>query len=53
MLPASVSEVQIGRTDMVERRVTAPLVVEAFDVIEELHRGLATALEVLAENNCP
>ena len=38
-----------GRTDLAERRVAPPLVIEHFDVVEQLHLGLAVAVEVLAE----
>jgi hypothetical protein len=32
-----------GRTDLTERRVPTPLVIEHFDVVEQLHLGFAAA----------
>jgi hypothetical protein len=37
------SSLEGGRTDLTEGRVPAPSVIEHFDVIEQLHLGLAAA----------
>jgi len=46
---SGLSSFEGGRTDLAERRVTASLVVEHFDVVEQCHLGFAAALEMLAE----
>ena len=38
-----------GRTALGERRVPAPLVIEHFDVVEQLHLGVAMAAELIGE----
>jgi hypothetical protein len=36
-------------TDLTQRRMTTPLVIEHFDVVEQLHLGFAAVVEVLSE----
>src|SRR5258705_9194830 len=38
-----------GRTDLAERRMAAPLVIEHLNVVEQLHLGLAEAVEAIGE----
>ena len=43
------ASLEFGRTDLPEGRVSASLVIEPFDVIEQLHLRLTVAVEALAE----
>jgi hypothetical protein len=38
-----------GRTDLAKGGVPAPLVIEHFDVIEQLHLGLAAAVKAIPQ----
>ena len=40
---------EFSRADLAERRVPTPLVIEHFDVVEQLHLGFAAAVEVIPE----
>src|SRR2546427_7871007 len=38
---------EFGRTDLTERRMSSPVVIEHFDVIEQLHLGFTAAREAI------
>jgi len=40
---------EFSRPDLAERRMPTPLLIEHFDVIEQLHLGFAAAVEVSPE----